>query len=460
MSAAIPLKLFPVRGRTLTYTLLIVMLFLWPLLMLASRHRVPEIANGIEIMLEAACLLIAAIGALQMKGLARAREVFRQQQMPDALWRSWVRACVVETSLIWAFLGATTSALLASPASPMPWPVGFALLSSCLCVGAIGMMSRHAMLPKRLDLLASAIGGALLLAAMWLNVGETIAWVARSVPWAVLALLTLTWPVLAGALIVTWRRLLGTQRGAPAAARSQLVAALDSQVRRYSPLDWNSSWAWRQAPRHAAASTRFGWLVTVTMPVAIFIDSLWPLGWQQEPDARHLLSLAFLSLIMTSALVARDLHWRSLLMPGGWRNTRIASDIFRSTLNTQYLAIAAVAIAYMLVQRLFNGIPIPTSLELVASHVLVLAEVAFASSVALVIRALPRPTRFSAIAAAVLAGCWIYMRWVVGYAALSHWPAGGTLYAAALVAATFAILRLANRMWTTEKLLACARHGA
>lgn len=118
-----------------------------------------------------------------------------------------------------------------------------------------------------------------------------------------------------------------------------------------------------------------------------------------------------------------------------------------------------IAVAYIVVQRLFKGTPVPISLEIVAGHVLVLAEAALAVSVALVIRAAPRPTLVNLAAGAALGACWIYVRWFIGYTTLSHWPAAGIFYAAAMVVATFAVLRVANRMWTTEKLLACARQG-
>ena len=46
---------------------------------------------------------------------------------------------------------------------------------------------------------------------------------------------------------------------------------------------------------------------------------------------------------------------------------------------------------------------------------------------------------------------------MVGRAALSQAPPAGVLYAVILVASAYAILRVANRLWTKEKLMACAR---
>jgi hypothetical protein len=462
MSAALPLRLLPARRRALVYTLLIGFAFIWPVLMLAATNKMAGIASVIDTMLGAACLFLAMTGALQMNALARACQVCFGQPMPDALWRSWVRACVVETSLIWASLGATMSALLASPASallPFTWPAAPALLSLSLCVGAVGMLSRQAILPKQLRMPVDVIGGALLLAAVWPGPGGLLAWIA-SLPLPVLAVLALAWPVTGAVLMATWRRQLAPQRDTPAAPGSRLMAAIDGQIRRYSPLDPGNSWFWRQAPLSQPSRARLLWLSSIAFPMYVFVDSLWPLGWNQEVDARHLLSLAALSIVMQSVLVARDLHWRALLMPGGWRSKRIASDIFRSSLYAQYLGLVVMAVAYVLVQRLYNATPVSTALEFVASHVLVLAEAGFALSAALVLRALPRSTLAIGVAAAVVAIWWTYLRWFVGYANLSHWPAPGVLYAAVMVAATFALLRVADRMWTTDKLMACARRGA
>ena len=462
MSATMPLPLLPVRRRSLVYALLTGFLFVWPCLMLASTSKIAVVASLIEATLGATCLLIAMTGALKIDALARAREVFVNQPMPEALWRSWVSACIVETSLILAFLGATMGTLLTSPAAtvlPIAWPAALALLSTSLCVGAVGMLSRHAMLPERLRVPVNAIGCVLLLATMWQGPAELLEWIA-TLPPPVLALLALAWPVTGTTLMLTWRRQLATRRATPAAPDNKLMAAIDSQIRRYSPLDPGNSWFWRKAPLRLPNRARLLWLSGIAFPMYVFFDSMWPPGWNQELDARHLLSLAFLSIVMQSVLVAKDLHWRALLMPGGWRSKRIASSIFRSSLHAQYLGLVVMAVAYVLVRRLFNAIPVSTSLQVVASHVLVLAEAGFAVSVALVLRALPRSTLVSGAAAAAVALCWIYVRWFVGYANLSHWPAAGMLYAAVLAAGTFALLRVADRMWTTDKLMACARRGS
>lgn len=460
MSAAIPFQLYPVRGRTPVYVMLGVIFVIWPLMMLASNNKVAGTAEGARLVLAASAWLIIAIGALQFKGLARAREVVGRQLLPRALWRRWLRACLVETSMIWGFLATINGTLMAAPASVLPWTVAPALLSLCLCVGVVGMLAYQFMLPERLVLPAKALVGALLLAAMWLD-GDLLMACLVSLPLAALVVLALAWPLVGSALTLRAGRLMEAYRRQPASASGTLLASIDSRLRRYAPLDWRNSWKWRPAPQQAGGGTRLAWLASVTFPVFFFFDTLSPLTLLRGPDVRQLVSLGLLALFMTPNLVARDLHWRLLLMPGGWRRGRIASEIFFSTLRVQLMVVAATAVAYVLIQRLLKGQPVWDALVAVAVYAPVMWEVAFAVSAALVLRALPRYHPVTIAIGIVLACCWFYLRWSVGRADLPQLRGAGMLIMMlTTAAATAVLLRVANRMWTTEKLLACARHGA
>lgn len=457
MSAAIPLKLFPVRGRTPIYMLLLTVLLAWICLLVASANQAPGTGTGIRYLLEASGLLIGAFGVLQMRALIRARDLIAGQQMPDLLWRQWLRAGVVETSLIWAFLGATMGTLLASRASAMPWPGALALLSACLCAGAVGVLASQGMLPQKLRLLVNAIGAALLMAALWIDVGQAVAWF-MALPPALLALLTLCWPLLGTALALGWRRPPASRGAQAAAPRSGPLSAIYRHLQRYSPLDPKS--IRRTAPGQASVRTRLGWLFNASFPVYIYFNSFSPFGWKQDPDLRQLLSLLMLSLFMSRALIARDLHWRSMLMPGGWRRGRIASDIFAASLKIQFAVMALVVCVFVLAARLIEAMPIVAALRMVADNALLVPVVVLAVSIGLVLRALPRQQIVLGICFAIIVAGWAYARFVVGYAALSHLPANPVLYAALMTTAAFAMLAVANRMWTPEKLVACARVGS
>lgn len=115
----------------------------------------------------------------------------------------------------------------------------------------------------------------------------------------------------------------------------------------------------------------------------------------------------------------------------------------------------------VLIQRLLKGQPVWDALVAVAVYAPVMWEVAFAVSAALVLRALSRYHPVTIAIGVVLACCWFYLRWSVGRADLPQLRGAGMLIMMlTTAAATAVLLRVANRMWTTEKLLACARHGA
>lgn len=191
----------------------------------------------------------------------------------------------------------------------------------------------------------------------------------------------------------------------------------------------------------------------------LFYDSLMLLRWGHQPDLNHLLSLILLCLIMSQTLIARDLHWRWLLAPGAWRSGRIASEIGATTVKVYYSALVAAVLADVLWTRLVNGADALEVIETAASHVLVLAEVSFAVSVGLVLRVLPRRVVVDSAIFIAIVAAWIYSR-VIGKETLWKAPSAGVLYALALVVSAYLILRLADRLWTKEKLMACARGAA
>lgn len=454
MNRIFPLEQFPLRERTLMYGLLVIFLVVWIGMMFASANRAPGVATGIGFVLQLSSLLAFGIGLFQMKALAQASEVLGGQPLPLALWHTWVRAAVTETSLAWAFLAAGMGTLLASRGSNMPWPVAVALLSSSLATGALYVLTQNAMALKKAGLLANAVVVAIVLAAAsLLGTGRVLA-LFVSLPLPILALLTLSWPALGIILALRLRGLPRAVSSLPAASRHNWKACAARWMRRYTPLD--TTWARQPHAQQATAHSRLDWVKRNAFYWFLFGGSLTPLRWAQAPDLRQLLSLLLMCLIMSETLVARDLHWRWLLAPGGWRAGRIASEIFASTVKICYLAIAAVVLVWVLWTRLTMGPIAVVAIEIAASHVLVLAEISFAVSVALVIRALPHRRVVAGAIAAVVAALWIYTR-TVGEAALSKAPPAGVLYAVALVVSAYAILRVADHLWTKEKLMACAR---
>jgi hypothetical protein len=452
MSAALPIELTPLRFRSVIYQLLgtisVISIFMW----FASDNRLYGSAAGIRYVFAANCLLIGAIGAIQMMGLTRARQVIGKQLMPNALWRTWLRASVVETSLIWAFLVVGMSVLLASRTSNTPWPAAIALLSCSLSLGAAVALASRSILPKRAGLIAYLVASVII---SFLVSTDDLLTRFVSQPPLVLGVMALAWPVLAAVLIRRGRRKLRAYRWSPPRARSRMLAAIDSQWQRISPLDASNISITFQAAQEGAM--RSAWLSWVSFQIYLFVDSFSPLVLQQEPDARHLISLALLCLAMSQSLAARDLHWRALLMPGGWKHKQIASRIFICTLTIQATVVAVAAGVFILKTRLVN-LPFSLVLETVVNHIApLLCELALAISVGLLIRALPHRNAVTLVAAGCIACCWMYARFVVGYAMLPRAPAVGLIYVAVMALLTIVSLAAANRMWTPDKLLASAR---
>lgn len=460
MNTALPLQQYPLRERFWLYAILSALLLASLCLTLAAMHQASGVATGIRNVFGLALVFAATAGAMQMKSLARAGAFLGKQQMPHGLWRAWVRSCVAETSvvcaLLCALLCAAVGAMFSARGSVLPWPAGVALVSAALSLGAIAFLHHYSMVGRHIGRLSNSAGCALLLAVAAVGSARVFDSIAAW-PSPVLLLMALSWPVLGASLMRGSRGQLAAFRQASTAVRKPMFAPLLSQLRRFSPVDaagWTLTLG-RAGNRYRG--TGIGWLVYLGMPIFFYFNDVKPLGWDEAPDARHLISLIAFGLAMGLALLARDLHWRAILMPGGWRHSRIASDIFSTTLKAQYAMIAAIAITSLAYQCLINRVEFGDALRVVANHTLLLAEVPLAIAIALVARALPRSNQVRASMGIVLGVIWLHMKFNIGYANLTRLPAGGMMYAIAMAVLAWSVLALANRMWTPEKLLACAR---
>lgn len=457
MNRIFPLQLIPQRGRGYLYALLAFVLIasLWNVL--AAMHAVSGISDVIRKLFAAAVLLGAVAGAVQMNSLARAGQMLGSQQVLETLWRALVRAAVLELSLIWVALCVAMSFLLASRASTLPWPAGTALISLSLSLGAIAVHRRGSMAARGLGWLADGFGAAVILVLFGFG-AATILDIVATWPLPLLWLLALSWPALALSLVLNRSLTLDAFRADRDAGQGPKPSSWKSELRRFSPLDASG---WRLSIGAAAprpeTGPRVAWLFYLGLPLYIYLRDLTPLAWNEAADARHLISVAGFCFIMTMTLMVRDLHWRAMLLPGGWRHGRIASDIFSATLKAQYAMLAIAAIFSLGMDHLVRGIAFEQALQTVTNHVLMMATVPFAISVALVLRALPRPNWVRTGIALVLCACWLYTRFVVGYANLPRWNTDGLTCAAILLGMSWLTLRLANRMWTAEKLIACGR---
>ena len=278
MKGIFPLEQFPLRERTPMCVALVIFLVVWVVMMLASANKAPGVATGIGFVLEASFLLAFAIGAIQMKALAQAREVLAGQPLPLSLWRTWVRASVAETSLAWAFLAAGMGTLLTTRGSNMPWLGAVSLLSSSMATGALCVLAQNAMAPKKLGWLANAAVVALLVAALIFGTGEVLTWFV-GLPLPILALLALSWPALGAMLTLRLSGERGVHSDLAPASRHKWVASASRWMRRYTPLD--ATWARqphaRKPPRAAA------WIGSEEMSFggSSMASSMTPLRWEQ-----------------------------------------------------------------------------------------------------------------------------------------------------------------------------------
>jgi hypothetical protein len=170
----------------------------------------------------------------------------------------------------------------------------------------------------------------------------------------------------------------------------------------------------------------------------------------------RLLGLYVVCLITASTLLVRDLHWRSLLLPGGMRRKRLGTHIFASTMGLQLMALPLVALIYF-AATVALGTPARDALQHIAGTAVLPFEFALTTALAVVLRATDKP-----LIAIVGIGPFVIG---IAYTLLARGVAGspfmltdlqwtiGPVYVLVLVTCTVLLLWVANRMWTVEKLL-------
>jgi hypothetical protein len=163
--------------------------------------------------------------------------------------------------------------------------------------------------------------------------------------------------------------------------------------------------------------------------------------------------------IIASSLVVRDMHWRSLLRPGGLHRGRIATHIWLSTVAVQMLLCGVLGVLYLV----FDGSGLAAGLDIIGIKLAAVAtlplELCMATSVAVLLRATPHDGPWTGIifvTMLLLFGGPMFAIAKMGFdIAMPLWAFVGLS-----AAVSAALLAIANRVWTTRKLFAEAAKNA
>lgn len=175
-------------------------------------------------------------------------------------------------------------------------------------------------------------------------------------------------------------------------------------------------------------------------------------NWGDGVTTLHLMYLGFAVAASGPILMMRDLHWRYLLLPGGTSRGAFGRRIFVSTVVYQAGLWTAVAGGYWFMKSVWMGVPFATvAVQSATANLATLFEFMAACALTGALRAMGRvyPFLFA----------WLFLIAVSVYAGEVHGRfnavlfTSGPMYVAALLALTVAAVLLADRLWTTRKLM-------
>jgi hypothetical protein len=450
-----PAAPLPDRARNSSKILLALFGVCWVVLLPFTVSRTLGATEGVAALLIWACIVIAIVTTRRIEALYDARRVLNVHRTPPALWQAWARETLARITGYWAVICAGLVVQMALPGSATFWLTGLAIVSLVLCATVQRVRARIGLAAQAWKWAIDITGAALVFCAIS---GPRFAglglWI-HAVPVAVLLAGFLSWPAMAYLLLRQWRTTSGDDRRIarkPAATKTSVIITF---LKRYSLLRWNDSIS--EAPLHGQQSLVKRVLNTLGGEIYFYIILLQilPAHWGDSMSPLRLLGLYVLCLITASSLIVRDLHWRSLLLPGGMRRKRLGTHIFASTLTLQLMALPLVALIYF-VASVALGTPARDALLQIAGAAVLPFEFALTTALAVVLRATDKPGIAIAGIGPFVIG--------IAYALLARGAAGsaflltgpqwtiGPVYVLVLAACTVILLWVANRVWTVEKL--------
>jgi hypothetical protein len=426
----------------------------WVCLLPFTTAAQPAGAAGVSLLSVFAGVVRALFGRAHVAALARAAAVLGGLRTPDLVWRLWFAEAMRGSMRAWSLLLTALTIQLALPGTSMHVASGAALLSLALALSVLLSLARAGWLARPLALLCYAGAGALLAALATRAVRQGLAATLDAIgtlPAPLLLAMLLCWPALALWMKHRWGRLPPRPRRRAREAPGGLARRLGGHLQRYQVLQWNQQ-GQPMAPQGGGAVMRAVALLGTALPAIVLLLLTTPASWGEPLRLQHLLALGYVSGFKVSTLVARDLHWRYMLRPGGGRGGLLANQLLLPNLGVLLATLLAGVLAYALLQYGWNDRPATAILRAIGEHTPILIELLFITSAGLMLRTLViRSWIFVLVYLAIFAlGCASVLHF--GYDKMPLLFNAGPGYALALLAASLALLAVAKRRWTPQRL--------
>jgi len=428
----------------------------WVALLLSSpAHRSNA---GVEIFIAAVALNLTFCAWSFGHALADGARVFNTLQAPRSLWREWLRVSLTDIGIQWGVAIAAGTVTLLVSRTGWTWSAAICIFSAFILLGLIASLSHYGVWHWAWPWCITIAFLILLALAGWDGLNR---FMQASMLWQLP--LALGAHVAAAGLAWQWRN--DPPQGVAVRGRMQFnpLRRAMNYLKRYSPLI-NAK---QRSTKSKTSSRTQVYLNTIT-PIYLFIlyRNILQANWGGRAGLLYLGMLAFLGLFAVSLTVCKDLHWRRALSPNGFPRGRLGWHIILSTLTTaaMFAVIVAAVIGLVLLLLSWSGInllpPLPKILEIASRYLVLPLELILAICMGVVLRALRRPllTFFTAIFALSIAG--LAAVWFSNTTVLFDLFEIGPAYVGCLLLAICIAIWIANRLWTTQRLLPFLVAGA
>jgi hypothetical protein len=430
-------SLLDLRQLNIIELLFIGMAVYWATMMPALFGTAHAKAAATQVLLLPASGLMYWVTSKKIYELTRAAKVLRQLGTPHRLWHDMRLAALLYTGLTWLFLATGCSLQMALPASGVSAVAGAAIMS---LVALIALGRSLSAMPRALD-----IGIALLALPLLLIAPSTLFVWFGNLPLLLLAAMTVAFPLLLLLLARRWRSPPARLGCEPAVRAERWVDLVRTQLNRFTmlpiaPPEANPS----QAPSNLSRM-----LITALPVTSMMIMSRTVTQATGQFDLVRFALLMTLALLLTTGLAVRDMHWRTLLAPGGLKRGRLGVHIWLSTMFVQGIVMLGGVLFVVAMIRFTVNDPWPVLEKILSVQAMLPLEIAFATALAVTLRALPHFGLWG-VATLVLVNVIAYSMWVLKAA---EGPLLTTqVYIGAMVGATVLLLLASNRLWTLRKL--------
>ena len=385
--------------------------------------------------------------ATSMTGeMARMLDVFGQLLAPHPIRRRLLAEKLRVIVLAWAILATGTGLQMAMPESHAALMSGPALISLIASLAMLRALSGKGLLMAPLANLLSALPILLCIAVLGLDMHRLLDWFG-ALPFAVHAACTLSFPLFALTLHRRWSRVLPSYRWRekkPAAGRWLAI-----QARRITILTWKKPLV-SDPETSSVPSLVLNQAASISLPFILMVNR--PLWENATLDYTRFMLTLMMAYIVAGALVVHDLHWRSLLRPGGLKRGRIASRIWAATVVAQLCVFTVYVIVLAAVARFGLGAPLDLILTHVARNWTMVFELPFITAIAVLVRTSPLAGKWPGIVLAALALKTMIVFALSPQQTALHMPLAW--FAGASICLSAALVMLANRVWSINRLFA------